>query len=70
MVTFEAEDAQGEFEIVHWKIFVPNPSPVMFVVGESEFVIIPLPEIKLHVPVPVTAEFAAIIVLGLEIQSV
>ena len=68
--TVEEEDAQGGFEIVHSKIFVPNPKPVIEVVGESELVIVPLPDTNDHDPVPTTAGFAAIIAFGLEIQSV
>ena len=68
--TVEEEDAQGELEMVHWKIFVPNPKPVIEVVGESELVIVPLPDTNDHDPVPTTAGFAAIIAFGLEIQSV
>ena len=29
----EEEAAQGKLEMVHWKIFVPNPKPVMVVLG-------------------------------------
>jgi hypothetical protein len=47
--------------MVHWKTFGPVPSPVILVVGESELVIVPLPEIKLQAPVPVTGVFAAIV---------
>ena len=56
--------------MVQAKIFEPNPKLVIEVVGESEFVIVPLPEIKLHAPVPTVAVLAAIIVLGDEIQIV
>ena len=35
------------------------------VVGERELVIVPLPEIKLHVPVPTVAVLAVIKVFGL-----
>jgi hypothetical protein len=66
----ETEGAHGELVIVHCKIFVPKPSPVTGVVGESEFVIVPLPEIRLQFPVPVIGVFAAVIRAGLEIQSV
>ena len=70
IVTFETEFAQGEFEMVQAKTFIPNPKPVIDVVGESEFVIVPLPEIKVQTPVPTVAVFAAIDVFGLEIQIV
>ena len=66
----EVEAAQGGFEIVHAKTFVPNPAPVTEVVGESEFVIVPLPEINVHTPIPTVGVFAAIVVVLDEIQSV
>ena len=68
--TVEEEGAQGAFAIVHAKTFVPNPKPVIDVVGESEFVIVPLPETKVHTPAPAVAELADIIALGEEIQIV
>ena len=68
--TVEEVGAQGAFEIVHAKTFVPNPKPVIDVVGESEFVIVPLPETKVHTPVPTVAVLAAINVFGLLMQSV
>ena len=70
METVEEEGAQGAFAIVHAKTFVPNPKPVIDVVGESEFVIVPLPETKVHTPAPAVAELADIIALGEEIQIV
>jgi hypothetical protein len=68
MVDEEAE--HGELEIVHSKIFVPNPKLVIEVVGDNEFVIVPLPEINVHTPVPTVAVFAAMIVFGLLIHNV
>ncbi len=56
--------------IAHLKTFVPKPNPVIEVVGESEFVIIPVPDINVHTPVPTPGEFAFMIVVGEEIQSV
>ena len=70
IVTFEEDGAQGALEMVQAKIFTPNPKPVMEVVGESELVIVPLPDINVHTPVPTVAVFAVIKVLGLVIQSV
>ena len=70
MVTFELEAVQGLFEIVHAKTFTPSPNPVMVVFGNNEFVIIPDPEIKDHVPTPAVAVFAAMSAVGLLIQSV
>lgn len=65
----EVEDAQGGLAIVHANTFVPNPKPVMEVVGESEFVIVPLPDTNDHDPIPTNAVLAFIMALGLEIQS-
>ena len=70
MVTLELEGAQGLFEIVQAKTLVPKPNPVIEVVGESELVIVPDPETKVHTPVPTVAELAVINVFGLLIQSV
>ena len=70
MVTLELEGAQGLFEIVQAKTLVPKPNPVIEVVGESELVIVPDPEIKVHIPVPTVAVFADITVVGEETQSV
>ena len=70
IATVDVEEAQGKFEISHWKIFVPTASPVMFVVGENGLVIVPLPETNVHKPVPTVGVFAVIAVVGEEIQSV
>ena len=56
--------------MVHAKTLFPNPNPVIDVVGESELVIVPLPETKVQTPVPTTAVFAFIVVVGDEIQRV
>ena len=66
----ETEAAQGKLEIVHAKTFVPNPKPVIDVVGDSEFEIAPPPETKVQTPTPTVAVFAVITVVGEEIQSV
>jgi hypothetical protein len=70
MVTLELDGTQGALEIVHAKILVPNPRPVMLVVGESELVIVPIPETKVHTPVPDVAVFAAMNVFGLAEQII
>ncbi len=70
MAIVEVDAAQGELEMVHAKIFVPKAKPVIEVVGEREFVIIPVPEIKVHAPTPTVAVFAVIAVVGDEIQMV
>ncbi len=45
-------------------------NPVIEVIGESELVIVPEPEIKLQVPTPTVAELAVINVFGLLIHNV
>ena len=69
-VTFEVEAKQGALEIVQAKTFTPKPIPVIAVVGDNEFVIVPLPEITDQVPTPTVAALAAITALGLEIHKV
>lgn len=56
--------------MVHSNTFVPSANPVIEVIGESEFVIVPEPEIKLHVPIPTVAALAVINVFGLLIHIV
>ena len=70
MVTFELEGAQGAFVMVHAKTLFPNPKPVILVVGESELVIVPIPETKVQTPVPTVAVLAVMNVFGLEIHNV
>lgn len=70
IVTFEVEGEQGGFEMVHANTFVPNPNPVIDVVGEREFVMLPDPEIKVQTPVPTVAVLPFMVVVGEEIQSV
>lgn len=60
----------GELLIVHAKTFTPDPKPVIDVVGESELVIVPLPETNVQTPVPTIAVLAFIVVVGEEAQSV
>ena len=69
-VTFEVEGAQGLFEMVHAKTLFPKPNPVIEVVGEREFVIVPLPETNVQTPTPTVAVLAVMLVVGEEIQSV
>ena len=70
MVTLDVDGVQGLFEIVQANTLLPKPNPVIEVVGESELVITPVPETKVHAPVPTTAALAFIVVVGEEIQSV
>ncbi len=69
-VTVETEAKQGAFDIVHAKTFAPKAKPVIDVVGESEFVMVPDPETNVQTPTPTVAVLAVIIVVGEEIQSV
>ncbi len=68
-VTLETEGAQGALETVHANTFAPTVKPVIVVVGESEFVITPLPETNVHTPEPTPGKLAAIVAVGVEIQS-
>ena len=70
IATVEVEAIHGKLEMVHAKIVVPTANPVTPVVGENGFVIDPLPETKVHTPVPTIAGLAAIVVVGFEMQSV
>jgi len=65
MVTFEVDEVQGLLEMVQAKTLVPMPNPVIDVVGESELVMVPLPEIKVHTPEPTAGTLAAIVAFGL-----
>ncbi len=56
--------------MVHAKTFIPSPSPVIKVVGDTELLMVPLPETIVHTPAPIVAVLAAIKVFGLEIQIV
>ena len=69
-VTVETEAKQGALEIVQAKTLTPIANPVIEVVGESEFVITPVPETNDQVPTPTVAVLAVITVVGEEIQSV
>lgn len=55
--------------MVQAKTFVPKPKPVIEVVGESELVMVPIPETNVHTPVPTLAVLAFIVVVGDEMQS-
>ncbi len=70
IVIVETEGAQGEFEMVHAKTFVPNPKAVIPVVGDNEFVIVPAPETKVQAPVPMVGAFAVIVAVGTLKQTV
>ena len=70
IVTSETEGPQGGLSMVHLKIFIPTGSAVIIVIGESELVIVPPPEISDHVPTPTVAVFAAIVTDPVVIQIV
>ena len=69
-VIVETDGAQGGFEIVQAKTFVPKPIPVTDVVGDNEFVIVPLPETNDQLPVPIIGVFAFIVTFGVLKQIV
>ena len=52
---------QTPFDVCHWKMLVPTPSPVMPVVFKFGLVIVAVPDNKLQVPVPTDVVFAAIV---------
>ena len=56
--------------MVHAKTDVPKLKPVIEVVGDNEFVIVPDPETNVHTPVPTAGLFPFMNVAGEEIQSV
>lgn len=70
MVICATEDAQGALLIVHAKTLVPIPKPVTDVVGKREFVSTPVPETRVHAPVPTAGKFPFMVVVGEEAQSV
>ena len=64
------DGAQGGLEIVQAKTFVPIGKPVIEVVGDNEFVIVPPPETKVHTPVPTVGTFEFINAFGLLMHNV
>ena len=62
MMTSSVEGVQTPLEIVHRKVFAPTPSAVSPDVGEVGVVMVPLPEISVHIPVPTVGVFAARVV--------
>jgi len=52
MVTSSFEDEQLPLEIVHLKVFAPDPNPVRPEVGLDGDVIVPDPLINVHIPEP------------------
>ncbi len=45
--------------MVHWKVLVPTLNPVTPDVGDEGVVMVPVPAMSVHNPVPVTGEFPA-----------
>lgn len=70
MVMFETAGAQGAFEMVHAKTFTPNPKAVTVVFGKFGLEIVPLPETKVHKPVPTIGALAVIVAVGTLKQTV
>jgi hypothetical protein len=70
METVDELAAHGLLEMVHSKIFKPNPKPVIDVDGDNELVIVPEPDIKDQVPTPTVAALAFMKAFGLVIQTV
>lgn len=58
IVTWSTDAGQVPLEIVHWKIFEPELIPVIEVVADPGETITPVPENKVHTPLPVTGMFA------------
>jgi len=68
--TVAVEARQGGLEMVHAKIFMPKPKPVIVEFSWVGFEIVPLPETRVHKPVPTVGVLAAIMVVLEEIQRV
>lgn len=56
--------------ILHCNTFVPRPKFVTVVFGVFGDVIVPEPDVMLHVPVPLVGVFAASVVVGFKIHNV
>lgn len=69
IVTCDTEVTHGKLIILHLKTLAPIPKPVIVVVGDNEFVMVPAPEIKIHEPVPITGLLAAIVAVAV-VQTV
>ena len=59
MITSSKEGVHDPLEIVQRKVLEPTPSAVNPDVGEVGVVIVAVPEIKVHIPVPVVGVFPA-----------
>src|SRR3990172_9067266 len=67
MFTLSKEAAQGALLMVHLKVFVPTPNPVRPEVGEVVVVIVPVPEISVHIPVPTAGALPASVAVAAQI---
>ena len=59
IITSSVDIAQTPFVIVQRKVFAPTPKPVIPEVGDDGVVIVPVPVINVHAPVPIIGEFPA-----------
>lgn len=70
MVTLDVEGGHTPLVIDHLNTLFPTGKPVIVVVGDNEFVMVPPPEINDHVPTPTVAVLAAMVIEPVEIQIV
>jgi hypothetical protein len=70
IVMLDVEEVQGKLLIDQVNIDVPTVSPVIVVIGLLGEVIVPGPETFTQSPVPTAGTFPAIVVLGVETQTV
>jgi hypothetical protein len=68
MITSSLDGGHVPLEIVQRKTLAPVPRFVTGVLAEDGEMIVPVPEMSVHIPVPVTGVFAASVVT--ESQSV
>jgi hypothetical protein len=59
MITSSDDGAHVPFEMVHRNIFTPTDKPAIPEFGEEGVVIVPVPAISVHMPVPTIAGFPA-----------
>ena len=64
MVTSSNEAGQVPFEMVQRKIFAPTDKPLTVDVGDDGVIIVPVPEINVHVPFPIVGALPASDVLA------
>ena len=59
MVTWSVDGGQVPLVMVHWKILAPTLNPVTEDVGELGVVMLPVPETKVQIPLPIEGTFPA-----------